>query len=154
MLPYLTQETPPSEDLLELKFRELLFNILSDPANAELLAYISSMEDQQKPPLPDIMEANYMFNLSLEEYSKISHRSLASFKREFSELFKTTPGKWLTQKRLHYAHLLLRTSKKHVNEIAYESGFENSTHFSRLFKEKFGAAPLQFRKENLPSVNA
>jgi AraC family transcriptional regulator, exoenzyme S synthesis regulatory protein ExsA len=150
MLPYLTQQTPPSEDLLELKFRELLFNILSDSANTELLAYISSMEDQQKPPLPDIMEANYMFNLSLEEYSKISHRSLASFKREFSELFKTTPGKWLTQKRLHYAHLLLRTSKKHINEIAYESGFENSTHFSRLFKEKFGAAPLQFRKENLP----
>jgi AraC-like DNA-binding protein len=112
------------------------------------------MEDHQKPPLPDIMEANYMFNLSLEEYSKIAHRSLASFKREFTELFKTTPGKWLTQKRLHYAHLLLRTSKKHVNEIAYESGFENSTHFSRLFKEKFGTAPLQFRKENLPSVKA
>jgi AraC-like DNA-binding protein len=154
MLPYLMQQIPPSEDLLELKFRELLFNILSDSGNAELLAYICSMSDCSKPPLPDIMEANYMFNLSLEEFSKIAQRSLATFKREFTELFKTTPGKWLTQKRLYYAQLLLKTSEKNINEIAYESGFENSTHFSRLFKEKFGAAPLQYRKKNLSHINA
>jgi len=153
MLPYLTQQTPPSEELLELKFRELIFNILSNPANASLLSYICSISDCSKPPLHEIMEANYMFNLSLEEFSKIAHRSLASFKREFAELFGITPGRWLAQKRLQYAQMLLQTSEKNINEIAYQSGFENNTHFSRVFKEKFGVAPLQYRKRNLVQVN-
>lgn len=149
MLPYLIQETPPSEELLELKFRELLFNILSNPLNTQLLSYACSISDCSKPPLPEIMESNYMFNLSLEEFSKIAQRSLATFKREFSELFNTTPGKWLTQKRLQHAKMLLETSAKNINEIVLESGFENNTHFSKIFKEKFGIAPLQYRKKNL-----
>jgi AraC family transcriptional regulator, exoenzyme S synthesis regulatory protein ExsA len=58
-----------------------------------------------------------------------------------------SPGKWLTHKRLEYAKLLLNTSKKNVSEIAYTTGFENITHFSRIFKEKYNLSPLQFRKE-------
>jgi AraC-like DNA-binding protein len=107
------------------------------------------MSDSHKPILHEIMEANYTFNLSLTEFAKIAHRSIATFKREFKENYHTTPGKWLTQKRLQHAQLLLNTSKKNVNEIAYDSGFENVTHFSRIFKEKFGFSPLQYRNKKL-----
>lgn len=147
IVPYFTQQVPPSESLLELKFRELIFNILSNPANSNLLAYVNSIVDCQKPRLQEVMEANYTFNLSLSEYARLTQRSLATFKREFTENFHTTPGKWLIQKRLEYAQLLLNTSQKNVNEVAYESGFENVTHFSRVFKEKFGLSPLQYRKQ-------
>ena len=147
IVPYFSQEIPPTENLLELKFKELLFNILTNPANASLLAYISSMSDQHKPPLPEIMEANFNFNLSLTEFARIAQRSLAAFKRDFIEMYHVSPGKWLSQKRLDHARLLLDTSKKNVNEIAYDSGFESVTHFSRVFKEKFGSSPLQYRKQ-------
>lgn len=147
IVPYFTQQAQPSESLLELKFRELIFNILSNPANSDLLAYVNSMSDCSKPFLQEIMEANYTFNLSLAEFARIAQRSLASFKRDFKENFDTTPGKWLTQKRLDYAQLLLNTCQKNVNEIAYDSGFENVTHFSRVFKEKFGLSPLKYRKQ-------
>ena len=53
-----------------------------------------------------------MFNLSVDEFARIAQRSVATFKREFSEYYHTTPGKWLTQKRLEYAKILLDTSKK------------------------------------------
>jgi AraC-like DNA-binding protein len=149
MLPYFMQSETPSEDLIELKFRELVFNILSNPANAHVLSCFCSMCDYAKPSLPEIMESNYMFHLSLQEFSKITQRSLASFKREFNLVFKTTPGKWLIQKRLQHAQLLLETSHKSINEIAYESGFENNTHFSKIFKAKFGVSPLKYRNKNL-----
>ncbi len=148
IVPYFKQKPKPSENLLELKFKELLFSILANPANAQLLAYVNSIMDRHKPLLSEIMEANFTFNLSLAEYARIAQRSLAAFKREFMDTYKTTPGKWLSQKRLQYAQYLLDTSKKNVNEIAYESGFENVTHFSRVFKEKFGSSPLQYRKRN------
>jgi len=147
IVPYFTQQVPPSESLLELKFKELIFNILSNPANEALLTYINSISDQLKPPLYEIMEANYTFNLSLAEYARIAQRSLATFKREFQNHFHITPGKWLAQKRMEYAKHLLDTSKKTVNEIAYESGFENATHFSRVFKEKYCVSPMQYRRK-------
>jgi len=146
ILPYFTQKLPPREQLLELKFKELLFNVLSDPANVNLLAYVNSIHDQHKTPLWEVMEANYMFNLSVAEYARIAERSLASFKREFREYYHTTPGRWLTQKRLGTCQLL-NTSKKNITEIAYDSGFENVSHFSRIFKEKYGASPLQYRNQ-------
>ena len=147
MIPYFSQKIPPSESLLELKFKELLFNIFSNPANANLLAYITSIEDRHKTPLWQVMEENYIFNLSVDEFARIAQRSTATFKREFHEFYRTTPGKWLTCKRLEYAKLLLDASKKNVSEIAYSSGFENLTHFSRIFKEKYGLPPLQYRRK-------
>ncbi len=58
MIPYFTQKIPPSDSLLDLKFRELLSNIFSDPANTNFLAYISSINDQHKTPIWQIIEAN------------------------------------------------------------------------------------------------
>jgi len=148
MVPYFTQNPSPPENLLELKFRELIFNILINPANKELLRYLRGIADNDGPSLQDVMEANYIYNLSLDEFAKITHRSLASFKREFQLVFKISPGRWLIKKRLDYASLLLYTSSKPVNEISFESGFENTTHFSRVFKERFGVSPLVFRKQS------
>ena len=147
LLPYFTQQPPPPENLVELKCRELIFHILSNPGNAAMLGYMNNLADQVKPSLSVVMEANYTYNLSLEELARISQRSLTIFKKEFTELFHTTPGKWLIKKRLDYAQRLLTASQKNVTEIAYESGFESVTHFSRVFKEQFGESPLRYRKQ-------
>ena len=146
IIPYFTQPQPPSESLLELKFRELLFILFSDPSNSALLSYTASISDQQKIPIWQVMEANYMFNLSIEEFARLAGRSVATFKREFQKYYQTTPGKWLTQQRLEHARRLLVNSRKSVGEIADDSGFENITHFSHVFKEKFGLSPLLYRR--------
>ena len=151
LLPYFTQFPPPPEVLLEIKCRELIFTIFSNPANGAFVSYLNSVCDLSKPALSEVMEANYTYNLSLEEFAKISARSLTAFKNDFMEAFKTTPGKWLVQRRLEYARMLLSDSKKNINEIVYECGFESPTHFSRVFKSKFGVAPLQYRR--MPNVD-
>ena len=145
MIPYFSQIRPPSEKLLELKFKELLLNVLSNPSNKQLLAYILHLNDNIKTPIWQVMEKNYTYNLTLKEYARISSRSLATFKREFFEYYHTTPGKWLTAQRLKHARLLLSTTKQSISEIAFNSGFENVSHFSRVFKEKFSLSPLQYR---------
>jgi len=150
MLPYFTQKIPPSEKLLELKFKELLLNILSNPSNKQLLAYILHLNDDIKTPIWQIMEKNYTYNLTLKEYARLSSRSLAAFKRDFFKYYHTTPGKWLTNKRLTHAKMLLNTTKQSISEIAFNSGFENISHFCRIFKEKFCSSPLQFRKNRQP----
>lgn len=147
VLSYFGQFPPPPETLLDIKFKELVFSMFSNPENKELIAYLNSVADLTKPELAEIMEANYTYNLSLEEFARISQRSLTAFKNEFTEAFKVTPGKWLIDRRLAYARQLLSDSGKNINEIVYESGFESPTHFSRVFKSKFGVSPLQYRKQ-------
>jgi AraC-like DNA-binding protein len=41
---------------------------------------------------------------------------------------------------------LLSNNQKTVSEAAFESGFENSSHFSRVFKERFGTHPTAIKK--------
>jgi len=60
--------------------------------------------------------------------------------------YEDANGKWLLRKRLDYSAALLRTSKMNVTEIAFESGFEDVSHFSRVFKERFDVPPLSYRQ--------
>ena len=43
--------------------------------------------------------------------------------------------------RLNYAQELLKTGKKNVSEIAYDSGFSSLSYFSKSFKDEFGYSP-------------
>ena len=95
------------------------------------------------------MEANCFYNLSLSDYARLLNLSLSSFKRHFVSVYKTTPGQWLQDRRLNYACQLLISTDKQITDISFESGFENSTHFSHLFKNRFGASPLNYRKKAL-----
>ena len=140
-------QDPPSENILELKFRELLLNIMSNPRNRDVLSMANNIQLHERPSIQHVMEDNFLYNLTMEDFAKIALRSLPTFKREFKSIYNTTPGKWLLHKRLENANMLLNTTSKSVNEIAFESGFENNTHFSRVFKEKYGKSPIHFRKE-------
>lgn len=148
LVPYFYSETKPSEDLLELKFRELVLNILDNPENGELKNFLLHLLSPQHDPFQEVMEANCLYNLSLQDYAKLLNLSLSSFKRHFISVYKTTPGHWVQEQKLNHAYHLLVSSQKPVTDISFESGFENSTHFSHLFKKRFGLSPLKYRKDS------
>ena len=148
LIPYFYSETKPSEDLLELKFRELLLNILDNPENIDMKNYLLHLLSPQHDPFQQVMDANCFYNLSLPDYAKLLNLSLSSFKRHFISVYKTTPGHWLQEQKLNHAYKLLVSTGKPITDISFESGFENSTHFSHLFKKRFGLSPLNYRKKN------
>lgn len=147
VLPYFTSTSKPSETLIELKFNELLLHILNNPENAELISYMYEVASRKAGVLEQVMEANFPYNLELNDYATLSNRSLSTFKRDFENIYKTTPGRWLLSRRLELAYQLLTSTNKHIADIMLESGFENQAHFSRVFKTRFGYSPLQFRKQ-------
>ncbi len=148
MLPYFTQSPQPNKALLELKFRELLLNVAHNPHNREALSYFCSLlHEPASVSLRKIMEDNFSYNLKLEEYAQLCNRSLSAFKRDFQKIYGQPPGKWLLERRLAHAKMLLVNSNISVSEIAYDCGFENLSHFSRAFREYFGAPPISFRRQ-------
>ncbi|MER9180412.1 AraC family transcriptional regulator [Mesorhizobium sp. M0767] len=68
----------------------------------------------------------------------------------------STFGKTLLEKRLERCDLLLRDPQfrsRSVTDIAFESGFNDLSHFSKRFRERFGVAPRQARKSAQPALN-
>jgi len=136
------------KDLVEMKFKELLFNISIDPLNKELIALFNSIQQVDKTNLKDVMMKNFQSDLTLEEYARLSGRSLSTFKRDFQHYFNETPGKWLNTKRLEYAKMLLQNNDLNINDVCWESGFKNTSHFNSAFKNKYKLPPKQYRKEH------
>jgi len=153
ILSYFSTDTRPQENLLELKFKELLLNIVTNENNQELIQYLYGLAQSGSDDLASIMERNCLYNMQLTEYARLCHRSLSSYKRDFFSAFGVPPGRWLLKKRLNRAAHLLLHSDCSIVDVACESGFKNITHFNRAFKKQYGAAPLQYRKHNSAAVS-
>jgi len=144
MLNYFRGQNRPPDPILVLKLKELLITLMnSDPT---LSAYFTTVADNERPSLSQIMENNYCFNLKLEDYAELSHRSLSTFKRDFQEQFGESPGRWLLQRKVHHAANLLANTKLNIIQVAFDSGFEDLSHFSRAFKKIMGVNPTEFKK--------
>ena len=139
LIPYFYVESEFPESLAALKIEEAI-NILRliDPSIDSVLA---NFDVPGKIDLIDFMQRNFMFNMSLEKLGYLTGRSLSTFNRDFKKLFNTTPQKWLTDKRLELAYYHLVEKKKKPTEIYLEVGFEDLSHFSFIFKKKYGVSP-------------
>lgn len=146
-IPYIIDNKTLPDNVFENKFKELIFNILSHPENKHILAYILRTVERFQTPIWEIMEANYMYDLNIQDFANIANRSLSAFKRDFKKHYKTSPGKWLTDRRLKRAESILQSGNKSISEVAFDCGFKNSSHFSRIFKEKFDIPPSDFQKK-------
>ncbi len=129
---------------LALKFEELLLNLIAEPGNRPFAAFLAGLLSG-KPSIQTVMEQNFFLNLPLEAFARLARRSLSAFKREFREAYGMPPGRWLQQRRLQHARLLLETTDWPVSEIANNSGFGNASHFSQAFRAQFGHSPSEWR---------
>ncbi|QEM03955.1 helix-turn-helix transcriptional regulator [Mucilaginibacter rubeus] len=70
----------------------------------------------------------------------------------FGELIKKETGKsahdFIQEKVIDLAKEKIFDRNKSVSEIAYELGFRYPQHFTRLFKQKTGTTPLEYRSQN------
>ena len=143
---YFNDPSQVNPGLLRLKVMELLFNVMDCSKN--IFRQMLQLRQPVKVDVHRVVEENYTSPITLEELAYLSGRSLSSFKRDFQSIYGETPAKWIREKRLSKARQMLQSSRMSVADVAYSLGFENPTHFSRIFKERFGSSPISFfRKE-------
>jgi AraC-like DNA-binding protein len=84
--------------------------------------------------------------ISVEELASLAGRSLSTFKRDFKLQFKETPANYIKQKRLEKAFELVKSTNLTISELCYEVGFQDTSHFTKSFKQKYNQSPSDYRK--------
>ncbi len=141
LLPYFGAKTPFLNELLRLKFQELLLHLLELDTPGQLRAILLHIYKGQKTDLDYLMSRYLLKPLSMNELARLSGRSLSAFKRDFEAHFQMTPGQWIRRKRLEHAHFLLRNTDKNVSEVSMEISYESVSHFIKAYKQQYGFTP-------------
>ena len=72
--------------------------------------------------------------------------------RTFSEHFNCTLGEYIRKQRVLRGWQLLTIGDGTLAEIAFQSGFADQSHFTRVFKDHFGITPGESRRRSPDSV--
>lgn len=75
-----------------------------------------------------------------------AHMSARNFTRVFSEVTGTTPGKWVTRKRLDHARNILESTHASITEISESCGFASPVTFRQNFTAAFSTTPTSYRR--------
>ena len=139
MTPYFDPNVKPQDDFMHLKLQEGLLALLH--IDNRFVPTLFDFNEAWKIDILEFMNANYMYEFSLEELAHYTGRSLATFKRDFKKLSDLTPEKWLIRKRLEVAYRLMKEGGKRISDVYAEVGFKNPSHFSTAFKRQYGVPP-------------
>jgi AraC-like DNA-binding protein len=139
LLPYESEDWKGKEKLIELKLKEAVLLLIQ--TRPEMKDILFDFTEPGKIDLEAFMNKNYHFNVGLKRFAYLTGRSLATFKRDFGEIFHLSPSRWLQQRRLREAHYLIKERGAAPSEVYLDLGFEDLSHFSFAFKKMFGVAP-------------
>ncbi|MBA2112875.1 GlxA family transcriptional regulator [Bremerella alba] len=96
----------------------------------------------------ELMEAEIEEPLSTAELADAVCLSPRQLSRLFKEHLQISPGQFYLELRLDRAHQMVLHSEMSVNAVAFACGFQSQSHFSRVYREKFGVSPRQTRTRN------
>ena len=97
-----------------------------------------------------IAACNYISNNCSRDISLEDAASYVGFsKYYFSRLFREYTGvsfvDYVAEQRLHYAEVLLGNPQLNITDAAMQAGFGSISTFNRIFKQKKGCTPSEFR---------
>ncbi|MFD6517932.1 GlxA family transcriptional regulator [Rhodococcus sp. NPDC060176] len=84
--------------------------------------------------------------LSVDRLARQARMSRRSFVRHFHRATGTTPARWVLERRLHEARILLETTGGSIDEIATACGFGSSVTFRQNFVSAFATSPTGYRR--------
>ncbi len=150
--------SPPPDQLFRgaqrTEAQHLLFD-LSKPARRAKTAFTVLRADTRQPfyqvqfvrKLQDILEKHLSEpDFQVEKLSKEMGMSRVHLYRRLKTVSGQSPSAYMRNFRLHHAARLLSVDACNVSEAAYQSGFNDLSHFSKCFKKTFGICPSHYQR--------
>jgi AraC-like DNA-binding protein len=150
--------TPLLEKIVEEKGTKRFISLLdllekmSQTTDYQLLAsehFNIKPDDAENERMRKILEFtldNFQNEISIDAIAEIAHLTVPSFCRYFKSRTRKTYIDYLNEIRVSHARKLLIDSELGVSQVGLECGFQNLSHFHRVFKNQVGVTPLAYRR--------
>ncbi|MDO4340088.1 MAG: response regulator [Eubacteriales bacterium] len=96
--------------------------------------------------IKEYMDNHYQENISREDLSRLVYLNPDYLSRLFKKETGMSLSGYLIQKRIQLAKELLVSSKMPVSVVSAQVGYDNFAYFTKIFKERTGMAPNEYRK--------
>ena len=141
--PFIESNENPDPAILSLLMDQAILSLLM--ANIQIYPTLFDFNESWKIDIMDFLENNFREDLTIQEMSTYTGRSLATFKRDFSKISNLSPMRWLMLRRLEAAKEDIQSGQKTIAEAYMESGFNNRSHFTTAFKREYGITPNEIK---------
>lgn len=98
------------------------------------------------------IDENSHEKIQLDEMAKLSAMSPSYYSFLFKQIIGQSFIEYLNGVRIKKAMQLIKHTDKNITQICYETGFNNLTHFNRIFKSIAGVAPSMYKKNLLKTL--
>ncbi len=142
------QQNATGNPFVELGLKELTVLLKQIKEQRDLISFENTQI--QIHPLniaKDYIQKHLHESMSIETLTKVAHTSKPSLYRYFKEKYALSPIDYINHERLTRAVILLDSTKKKIQTISQEVGFENASYFIKLFHLRFGMTPKQYTKQ-------
>lgn len=140
---------------------QLFFDILhelacADRTQVELIGVQSS--DSSFPHsrrinrIVQFVEKNYNRKISLEDVGELVGMSASSVSRFFKKRTRHNFWDYLNGFRIDRAAQMMIETEHTISEISYACGFNNISNFNRVFRERIGTTPSDYRNKFKESI--
>ncbi len=92
------------------------------------------------------IDASYTEDIRVPQLAAMENLSNSRYSVIFKRHTGMSPGAYIIDLRMRHACELLRTTDMSVKQIGILVGYEDPLFFSKLFKDKTGMSPTQYRK--------
>lgn len=135
-----------------VKFLTLLYELSLFTDRSQILSSSSfakigtHSESRRIQKIYGFIDKNYKEEIRLNQLADLAGMTTVSFSRFFKLSTGKTLSDYVIDIRLGAAARLLVDSSMSIAEICYECGYNNISNFNRIFKNKKGCSPKEFRE--------
>ncbi|HXD79434.1 MAG TPA: nickel-binding protein [Puia sp.] len=109
---------------------------------------LTPLEERFLTDLMDFTESAWRdLNVRVDDFGKPIGCSKSQLYRKLMSLTGKSPNSFLREYRLHEALTLLNKQSKNISEVAFETGFNSPSYFSKCFQKQYGRLPSDYLSE-------
>ncbi len=97
--------------------------------------------------LEEYIEKHYSEKVRLCDVARELHLCEKQVSRVIKREYGCTFSEYVNRKRMSVAVMMLKHTEMTVTEISHAVGFDNDNYFYRVFKERFGITPNEYREQ-------
>ena len=126
----------------------LLINLVREFNYTDESKSINSLQFKNIKHILTYIDKHFTEKLSLNELAELAGMSPNYFSSFFKKISGVTLWDYISSKRINMAVQLIRTRGlgKNMLEIATLCGFNNTTHFNKMFRRITGMTPTEYKK--------